>query len=72
MIQELAYAVFNPVASVLTEVEKFLDSLGVGSGHECCVVEVSLTLFRLLGQNVAVVSVLSLDLPCAGEREALL
>ena len=56
----------------LTEVEKLLDSLSVGTGYESCVVKVSFTLFRFLGQNVAVISVFSLDFPCAGEREALL
>ena len=56
----------------LAEVEKRLHLAHVGAVYKSGVVEVSLTLGALLCQNVAVVSVFSFDLSCAGERETLL
>lgn len=45
--------------------------LYVGGVYQTGVVEVAFTLLRFLGENVAVVGVFTLDLPCAGERKAL-
>lgn len=56
----------------LAEIEKRLHLAHVGAVYKCGVVEVSLALSALLCQNVAVVSVFSLDLSCAGECETLL
>ena len=57
---------------VLTEVEELTNLLCVGAVYESCVVKISLALFALLSQDVTVIGVFSLNLPCAGEREALL
>ena len=64
--------VCSPVRKRLAEIEKRLHLAHVCAVYECSVVEVSLTLSALLCQNVAVVSVFSFDLSCAGERETLL
>ena len=56
----------------LTEIKKFLHLTLVRTGYESCVIEITLALLAFLSQNVAVISMFSLDLPCAGEREALL
>ena len=57
---------------ILSEVKKITHLFLIGAGHESCVVEVSLTFFTLLSQDVAVISVFPFDFPCAGERETLL
>lgn len=44
----------------------------VDVGDEAHLAEVTLLLLRLLGQDVTVEGVLSLDLTCSGERETLL
>ena len=57
--------------NVCLENEHFLNPAVVYFLKEGEVVEVSLLLLRLLGENVAMVSVLSLDFARAGKREAL-
>ena len=56
----------------LPEVEKFANLFDICFVHEGCVVKISLALFALLRQDVAVISVFAFNFPCAGEREALL
>ena len=46
--------------------------LYVGFNDDSAVVEVSLLLFGFLGENVAVVGVLTLDFACTSKFEALL
>ena len=53
------------------EVEELAHLLDVGRSHQAGVVEISLALFRLLGKDVAVVSVFPFDLAGAGERKTL-
>lgn len=55
----------------LAEIKELANLLLVGGSHEAGVVEVSLTLFRLFGKDVAVVSVFPFDLAGACEGEAL-
>jgi hypothetical protein len=64
-------AVSNRLRCGLAEVEELAYLLLVGRSYETGVVEVSLTLFRLLGKDVAVVSVFPFDLAGAGEGKAL-
>lgn len=54
------------------DAQKALYLLYVGFVYESGVVEVALALLRLFGEDVAVVGVLTLDLPRAGESETLL
>ena len=56
----------------LTHAEEFTNLLYVGTVHDGHVVEVALLLLGLLGQNVTVVSVMTLNLTGSGERETLL
>lgn len=56
----------------LAKVKELANLLEVCILNQSCVVEISLTLFALLCQNVAVISVFPFDFPCAGERKALL
>ena len=53
------------------ENQQFLYPLLVGLGQDGEVVEIPLLLLGLLRENVAVVSVLSLDFSRSGKREAL-
>lgn len=55
-----------------TDVKKLSNLTLVCTCYKCSVVKISFTLFRLLCQDVAVVSVFSFEFPCPGEREALL
>ena len=64
-------AALNYTAPLLAEVEKFANLLLVGRSNDSCVVEVSLTFFRLFRQDVAVVSVFPFDLAGACEGETL-
>ena len=52
--------------------QQLLDSLHVNRVNDCEVIEVTFLLFGLLCENVAVISVSSLDLTRSGERETLL
>ena len=56
----------------LAKAKELANLLEVCILYQSCVVEISLTLFALLCQNVAVVSVFPFDFPCAGERKTLL
>ena len=56
----------------LSHAEQFAYLLNVGGVNETHVAEVALLLLRLFGENVAVESVLSLDLTRSGECETLL
>lgn len=58
--------------AMLTEVEQVANLFHVCAGNQRGVVQNALALLRLLRQDVAVISVLTLDLSRAGEREALL
>ena len=49
-----------------------LDDFLVGLLHDCGVVEITFSLLALLGQDVAMISVLSLQLAAAGYLETLL
>lgn len=51
--------------------KKFFDSLLIYSVNECKMVEIPLLLLGLLGENVAVISVFSLDFSRSGKRETL-
>ena len=55
----------------LLQRKKFLYSLLIYFAEDSEVVEISLLLLGLLCENVAVISVLSLDLSRSGKREAL-
>ena len=46
--------------------------LAIGRHDQVAVLQVALLLLGFLRQDVAVVSVVSLDLTCTGERESLL
>lgn len=59
-------------SAVLLHCEKLANSLDIGALHDCGVVQHTFALFALLGENVAVVSVFSLDFSCSGESESLL
>ena len=52
--------------------QQSLDSLNVSRLYDGNVVEVSFLLFGFLGENVAVISVSSLDFTGSGEHKALL
>ena len=52
--------------------QQFFDSRDIHAVYDCYVVKVAFLLFGLLGENVAVISVSSLDLSRSGERKALL
>ena len=52
--------------------QQFFDSLDVYSVYDSDVVEITFLLFGLLCENVAVISVSSLDFSRSGERETLL
>ena len=52
--------------------QQLFDSLHVHSVNDCEVVEIAFLFFGLLSENVAVISVSSLDLSRSGERETLL
>ena len=56
----------------LTHAEEFTNLLYVGTVHDGHVVEVALLLLGLLGQNVTVISVVTLNLTGSGERKTLL
>jgi len=56
----------------LTEAQQVAYLLQVALVNNLVAHQVALLLLGLLGQNVAVVSVVSLDLTCSGERESLL
>ncbi len=58
--------------SGLTQAEKFANLVLVNTGNKASLAEVALLLLRLLGEDVAVESVLSLDLTRSGKRETLL
>lgn len=58
--------------TVLTKIEQVANLFHVGACNECRMVQITLALLGLLRQDVAVVSVFTLDLSRAGEREALL
>ena len=52
--------------------QQLLDSLDINSIDDSDVVEIAFLLFGLLCENVAVISVSSLDFSRSGERETLL
>jgi hypothetical protein len=52
--------------------QQLFDSLHVYAVNDCEVIEITFLLFGLLGENVAVISVSSLDFTRSGERETLL
>ena len=52
--------------------QQLLDLGLVGSRNGARIAQVTLLLSRLFGQDVTVISVLTLDLTCAGEGESLL
>ena len=56
----------------LAHAEEFANLLHIGAVNESNVVEVMLLLLGLLGQDVTVISVVTLDLTCSGECETLL
>ena len=56
----------------LAHAEQFAYLLNVNVGHETNLAEVTFLLLRLLRENVAVESVLSLDLTRSGEGKTLL
>ncbi len=56
----------------LTETQQVTHLLHVGLVHDAVALEVTLLLLGLLGENVAVVSVMSLNLTRTGECESLL
>ena len=56
----------------LAHAEEFANLLHIGAVNESNVVEVTLLLLGLLGQDVTVISVVTLDLTCSGECETLL
>ena len=58
-------------SAVLLHCEKLANSLDIGALHDCGVVQHTFALFALLGENVAVVSVFSLDFSCSGKGEPL-
>ena len=51
--------------------QHFLHPLEVVLLDECEVIKISLAFLGLLGEDVAVVSVLPLDFSCSGKRETL-
>ena len=51
--------------------KKFLYSLDINTVNKCEMVKISLLLLGLLGEDVAVVSVLPLDFSRSGKRETL-
>ena len=56
----------------LTETQQVTNLLHVASVNDCVVNQITLLLLCFLCENVAVVSVMSLDLTCTGETESLL
>lgn len=56
----------------LSESEEAADLFDVSACHQSCLVEVAFTFLRFFCQDVAVISMLTLNLSRAGEREALL
>ena len=56
----------------LTHAEEFANLLHVRAVNEGHMVKVALLLLGLLGQDVTVISVVTLDLTCSGECETLL
>ena len=56
----------------LTEVKQIAYLLQVATIHECLVNKISLLLLCLLGKNMTVESVTTLDLTSTGERDSLL
>ena len=56
----------------LAKEEEFADLLTVGSDDEVAVLQVAFLLLTFLGQDVAVISVMTLDLTRSGEHESLL
>ena len=63
---------YSSVRLILVHIEQRTNLLCVGTVHKCCVVEVAFTLFRLLREDVAVISVFSLNLTSTGQSETLL
>jgi hypothetical protein len=55
----------------LAETEEVANLLYVSFHYDCTVVEISLLLLGLLCENVAVISVLTLDLACTSKLETL-
>jgi len=64
-------AVSNRLRCGSTEIEKFANLLNVGRIYKAHLDEVSLTLFRLLCKDMAVVSMFPFDFAGAGEGKAL-
>lgn len=62
-----------PIGSAprLAEIEKLAHLTAVSGSHECGVVKISLTFFRLLREDVAVISVFPFDLAGACEGKTL-
>jgi len=60
-----------PGASALQIGQDLLHILYVGSVGHCCLTEISLSLGALLGQNMTLISLVSLKLSCACSLEAL-
>jgi hypothetical protein len=56
----------------LTQTEKVANLLEVAAVYDSLMNQITFLLLSLLCQNVAVVSVMSLDLTCSGETESLL
>ena len=56
----------------LAKKEEFADLLAVCSLNEVCTLEVALLFLTFLGQDVAVISVMTLNLTRSGEHKTLL
>ena len=60
------------MAYSLTKAKQFANLTHIAGIYQGYVVEITFLLFGLLGENVAVVSVVALNLARAGERKTLL
>ena len=69
-VRELYWAELSVNKCLLDQ--QLLDSLHVNRINDCKVIEIAFLFFGLLGENVAVVSVSSLDFTRSGERKTLL
>ncbi len=56
----------------LTQTKQVANLFEVGTVYNCLMHQITLLLLGLLSENVAVVSVMSLDLTSSGEAESLL
>jgi len=73
VISSLEKYLFNSLPDLgLAKEEEFADLLAVGGDDEVSVLQVALLLLGFLCQDVAVISVVTLDLTRSGEHESLL